>query len=272
MATLDIRICNLDRHAGNVLVSRSAPYQHPRIYYLDGETVKPMDNKSNSAPASLEESKGVLSRQHQIQSQSPPDSPSCSKYRLVPIDHGFSFPHVLSLSDATFAWLTWPQIKESIPPDVQQYIQNLNAEEDCAKIRKFVGAAIPESSLLSLKVCTKLLQYGVRKGLSLHDIGMCMTAGACNDTSIPSDMSELQYYVNNAIITVLSNDLNEKARRQCISPRRSPEEMVTSPVCHAVNDQHLAATLRINDGITLLDELYRSIEALVDTYRSERYF
>merc|ERR1711907_764397 len=81
MATLDIRICNLDRHAGNILVSRSAPYQHPRIYYLDGETVKPMDNKSNSAPASLEESKGVLSRQHQIQSQSPPDSPSCSKYR-----------------------------------------------------------------------------------------------------------------------------------------------------------------------------------------------
>lgn len=271
MATLDIRICNLDRHAGNILVSRSAPYQHPRIYYLDGETVKPTDNKSSSAPASLEQRKGVLMQQQLREPQSHLASPSTPKYRLVPIDHGFSFPHVLNLSDATFAWLHWPQVKESVPPDVQQYVQNLDVDADCAKIRKFVGAAIPESCLLSLKVCTKLLQYGIQKNLSLHDIGKCMTAGACNDARIPHDMSELQYCVNNAIITVLSNELNAKARRQCLSPRRSPDEMITLPACHAVNDQNLGAALRINNGFTLLNELYRGIEALVDTYESDRY-
>lgn len=271
MATLDIRICNLDRHAGNVLVSRSSPYQHPRIYCLDGETVKPVGNKSNSAPASLEQGKGVPSPESQQQQYSPPASPTSSKYRLVPIDHGFSFPHILNLSDATFAWLTWPQVKEPIPIDVQQYIQNLNVEDDCANIKKFVGAAIPETSLLSLKVCTKILQYGTRKGLSLYDIGMCMTAGACNDKRIPSNMSELQYCVNNAIVRVISNELTEKARRQCISPRRSPDEMITLPEFHAISDQNLSAALRVNDGDSLLDEMYRSIENLVDTYRIECY-
>lgn len=267
MATLDIRICNLDRHGGNILVSRSAPYQHPRIHYIDGETVESVDNKSISAPASLEQSKGVPMPPDYKESYSPPVSPTSSKYRLVPIDHGFSFPHVLKLSDATFAWLTWPQVKEPIPYEVQKYIQNLNVEEDCANIRKFIGAAIPETNLLSLKVCTKLLQYGTKKGMSLYDIGMCMTAGACDDIKIPKDMSKLQYYVNNAIITILSNALTEKARRHCISPRRSPDEMITPPLnFHAINDQNLGAALRVNNGESLLNEIYHNIENLVDGY------
>jgi hypothetical protein len=262
MAALDIRICNLDRHAGNILVSRSAPYQHPRVYIEKNAGSKP-----NSAPASLEIGKGFHMPKSPEQSPcSPPVSPLSSKYRLVPIDHGFSFPHVLNLSDATFAWLTWPQAKEPIPTDVQQYIQNLNAEEDCAKIRKFVGAAIPETSLLSLKICTKLLQYGVGKGLSLYDIGMCMTT----HDDIPFNMSRLQQCVNQAIIAVLLNELSEKTKKKCISSGRSRSPIL--PADHTVNDHNLGAALKVNDGITLLDEIFQSVERVVDTYKSDCHF
>ena len=38
-----------------------------------------------------------------------------------------------------------------------------------------LGAAIPETSLLTLRVCTLVLQIGVAEGLSLHDIGTAMS-------------------------------------------------------------------------------------------------
>lgn len=264
MAILDIRICNLDRHAGNILVSRSAPYQHPRFYYVDDNPVPIMKTESSSAPASLEYGSHMPLTEGDFQQQTPPSSPtSSSPYRLIPIDHGFSFPHILNLSDATFSWLYWSQVKEPITPEVKAYVENLDAEKDCAKIRKFVGAAIPETSLLSLKLCTKLLKYGVEKGLSLFEIGVLMVAGADDDDNIPSDMSKLQFYVNKAIRTVITNDLAEKARRQCMSPRRSPDLVVNFPSGCGVTDEMLSAALMIREGEALLTEFSRCIEDLV---------
>ena len=33
------------------------------------------------------------------------------KSRLVPIDHGYCLPHVLHMSETTFTWLNWSQVK-----------------------------------------------------------------------------------------------------------------------------------------------------------------
>lgn len=264
MAVLDIRICNLDRHAGNILVSRSAPYQHPRIYYMDDNSVPIMKTESSSAPASFECGSHMPVIEDAFHQQAPSSSPtSSSPYRLIPIDHGFSFPHILNLSDATFSWLYWSQVREPLTPEVKAYIENLDAEKDCAKIRKLVGTAIPETSLLSLKLCTKLLKYGVEKGLSLFEIGMLMVAGVEDDEEVPSDMSKLQFYINKAIRTVITNDLAEKARRQYVSPRRSPDLVVNFPSGCDVTDEMLSVALMINEGEALLTEFDKCIEDLV---------
>ena len=104
------------------------------------------------------------------------------------------------------------------------------------------------------------------KGLSLYDIGMCMTT----HDDIPFNMSRLQRCVNQAIIAVLLNELSEKTKKKCISSGRSRSPIL--PAVHTVNDHNLGAALKVNDGITLLDEIFQSVEIVVDTYKSDCHF
>jgi hypothetical protein len=79
-------------------------------------------------------------------------------------------PHVLHISETSFAWLHWSQVKGRVPENLRRYIAALDVDADMEKLRKTVGAAIPETSLLTLKVCTTLLQKAVAAGVTLYDI------------------------------------------------------------------------------------------------------
>ncbi|CAM9366562.1 unnamed protein product, partial [Ectocarpus fasciculatus] len=126
VALLDIRLCNLDRHPGNLLVCHS---------------------------------KAVLGG---------------GKLRLVPIDHGYCLPHVLHLSETNFCWLYWPQAAAPVSEELREYIMNLDADKDCSVVHSLVGAAISDQYMLTLRVCTMLLQKGVAGGLTLKRIGQLM--------------------------------------------------------------------------------------------------
>ena len=69
----------------------------------------------------------------------------------------------------------------------------------------FLGAAIPETSLLTLRVCTLILQIGVAEGLSLHDIGTAMSPApslhpSCSPSAQGSDLfSPLHQAVRSAV-------------------------------------------------------------------------
>ena len=106
-----------------------------------------------------------------------------SKYRLVPIDHGYCLPHILNLdnSDTHFAWLHWPVVKQPITeeayPFVWHYIRQLDFNRDMVQLHSSIGSAIPWSSLLTLYVCTMLLKVGVLEyGVSLQELGECFIA------------------------------------------------------------------------------------------------
>lgn len=199
IATMDIRLGNLDRHEGNILVCLNQPFQICKSVNSDSPS------KRNSHVSMTSESVALGNRvynhdvddlPHPLCSSAPASSPrfvkyfesECSSsaagsaksepgtsYRLVPIDHGYTLPHVLHLSDSiNLAWLGWPQMKEPIAPDIRRYIENLRVEEDVAMLKHNLGAAIPETSLLTLRVGTAFLQKGSAAGLTLFDMGEAM--------------------------------------------------------------------------------------------------
>ena len=240
IAVLDIRLCNLDRHAGNVLVAKTSPYQvrvlpSPRSSVLMPSSPRELmgcamdcnsgydddwglgldlncdrdysiptnspevarGSRATSAPAAFDASKvAVLLQEKQ---HTAPVTPATAAMRLVPIDHGYCLPHCLAMSEVNFSWLHYQQTCGTIPSDMRQYIDSLDVDADCQLLDSLLGTAIPLSSKLTLRACTYLLQVGVAHGLSLHDIGLLMTA----DAALRGD-SALQVAIKNAIQETLS--------------------------------------------------------------------
>jgi hypothetical protein len=155
IAVFDIRLCNLDRHEGNMLVCRESPYRRPDpLLQSTGDKMVIHDAKADKDRMSMDE-----------------ESPN---YRLVPIDHGYILPHVLYMGDPSLAWMNWPQSSEPISPTVQRHIESLDYARDAELLRKSVGAALPDTSLLTLQVCTSYLKKGARAGLTLRELGVGM--------------------------------------------------------------------------------------------------
>jgi hypothetical protein len=49
-------------------------------------------------------------------------NPKGTHYKLIPIDHGLSFPDNLSIADYEIVWTMWPQIKKPINEKLKEYI------------------------------------------------------------------------------------------------------------------------------------------------------
>ena len=47
-----------------------------------------------------------------------------------------------------------------VPEHIRQYVASLDYTADVELLRRTIGAAIPETSLLTLRVCTLMLQLG----------------------------------------------------------------------------------------------------------------
>jgi hypothetical protein len=154
-------------------------------------------SRATSAPAAFNGFK--LPVLHRNEQQTAPVTPTTAAMRLVPIDHGYCLPHCLAMSEVNFSWLHYQQACGAIPSNVRQYIDSLDVDADCQLLDSLLGTAIPLSSKLTLRACTYLLQAGVAKGLSLHDIGLLMTA----DAALGGD-SALQVAVKNALQETLS--------------------------------------------------------------------
>lgn len=258
IAILDLRLCNQDRHPGNLLVCEKNPYRtaglrplvvddltdsaapsysasvspacssDPFPFHLeDIESLTELVRESSSESIDLlpdpVDALPSLSKKRPSSRQSPVGSPhnprtlsrctsdvdvnaiACpfpltsplrrsvasrtttesslssadlevppGKYALAPIDHGYCLPHVLYTGEAVFAWLDWPQANEPLPADLVEYVQSLNVDEEADAIRRYIGAALPPTALLTLKVCTYLLQKGVAAGWTLSQIGHVM--------------------------------------------------------------------------------------------------
>lgn len=278
VAILDIRLCNLDRHPGNLLVCRSKTINTQEILpkhpsHLDSFTSDPLvqstfgGDVSKSCPADMGSFlnsnalpfnylKNVQEREKAATSPSPRsikdngtsprtlDAPEGGKLRLVPIDHGYCLPHVLHLSETNYAWLYWPQADAPLSENLRSYIEHLDADRDCETVRMLVGAAISEVYLLTLRICTLLLQIGVKGGLTLRAIGKLMTAiPRPRGDNTREELSPLQNAVFSAVNCVVSK--RQRASTSSFDCGTSPGRLSNSRLKHSPSESSLLDLVEI---------------------------
>jgi len=100
------------------------------------------------------------------------------EYTLTPIDHGFSLPS--TMNRAWFDWLTWPQVKKPILPEIKSYISNIDSSKDTKTLEKL---KIRPECLRTMKISTMLLKKGSQLGFTLYDIGALVSRSVLEEPS-----------------------------------------------------------------------------------------
>jgi hypothetical protein len=100
---------------------------------------------------------------------------TAERLELVPIDHGLCLPSINGLNDISVSWVNWKQAKKEVTEANKAYIQELDGRADSLLLHAALGDRIRPSCLLTLRVCTLLLQEGVRRGLTLSEIAGMMS-------------------------------------------------------------------------------------------------
>jgi hypothetical protein len=191
VGVLDLRLLNLDRHMGNMLL-QTADSRAPRA---SGSRVH---RRAESFAGTVEFADDA--QQGQQQQQLPCSADACHspgsplglrgarEIRLVPIDHGLCLPRLNQLASSgsesacdaiTLEWMQWPQARRPWLPVIRDYVAALDAEADVALLKSALPAplAMDGQTLLSLRAATALLKAAVERGLTLYDIGAIVQAG-----------------------------------------------------------------------------------------------
>lgn len=112
---------------------------------------------------------------------------SKTQHKLIPIDHGLSFPSALTeLGQASFDWLLYPAAKEPFSQKLLAEIEAIDIDKDIKRL-DWVGLSI--ESQLTVRMSTTLLKVAAREGRTLYEIG-CMVQRQ-GDRSKPSDLEIL---------------------------------------------------------------------------------
>ncbi|KAK9122607.1 hypothetical protein Sjap_012209 [Stephania japonica] len=148
---LDIRLLNLDRHAGNILVKRKNKHDN-----TDGDFVN--------------------------------ERYAIGDVELVPIDHGLCLPE--QLDDPYFEWLHWPQAALPFSESEAEYICQLDPLKDAELLRSELPS-LRESSIRVLILCTIFLKRAAAAGLRLADVGNMMTREHYGTEQSPSLLETL---------------------------------------------------------------------------------
>jgi hypothetical protein len=152
IGVLDIRIFNVDRHGGNILVQRRS--------------------SSQSSSASAAAGGGGGGR---------------SKYRLVPIDHGFSLPDSVNGLDLWFEWMTWPQSKVHFGDETTNFVASINVEHDA---RLLFALGLRPDCVRTMMLSTVLLKKAVQRKLTLREIGSMLCRRDADRPSLLEQISQ----------------------------------------------------------------------------------
>ncbi len=108
-------------------------------------------------------------------------------YELIPIDHGMSFPETLEIAWCDWCWLSWPQVKEPLDPDVYTYILGLDPKKDAALLLEKLNLR-PSCIRIFRAVCILLIE-GAKAGLTLYEIANVILR--LEDLNTPSIMEHI---------------------------------------------------------------------------------
>ncbi|ANQ07931.1 Phosphatidylinositol 3-and 4-kinase [Plasmodium coatneyi] len=174
IAILDIRVMNLDRNDGNILVSplKSLKDSCNQFLYRNNRSLGTSDED-------------VLKRIVTIDKKP-------SRYSLIPIDHGLIMPHIMDVAEIDLVWFEWPQTKVPFDDEVLEVIFTFDPDKDAEKIRNKL--LIREDCIRTMRVCTRLLQIGARMHLNLHEIAKISTRKSIDEESV------LEHLVRDSIV------------------------------------------------------------------------
>eukprot|EP01098_Paradermamoeba_levis_P006757 TRINITY_DN2810_c0_g1_i1.p1 TRINITY_DN2810_c0_g1~~TRINITY_DN2810_c0_g1_i1.p1 ORF type:complete len:380 (+),score=82.28 TRINITY_DN2810_c0_g1_i1:547-1686(+) len=131
---LDIRLLNLDRHGGNILVVRQSP--NNKLKRRSGDDFFSEDEDEDDRTS------------------------GSSNYHLVPIDHAFSLPSVLDGTDLWFEWMNWSQANQPFSEESLHFIEDIDLEEDIAKL---LSVGIRKECIRTMILTTELLKIAALK-------------------------------------------------------------------------------------------------------------
>ena len=89
---------------------------------------------------------------------------------LIPIDHGYCLRTVSDVCWFDWCWLDWPQMKLPVSAKTKEYILGLDIEADALLLKERLQ--IPERALDYFRLSCKLLQEGIRSGMTLYDVAI----------------------------------------------------------------------------------------------------
>ena len=91
-------------------------------------------------------------------------------FELVPIDHGYCLRTVADVCWFDWCWLDWPQMKRPVSQKTKDFILNLDIEADARMLKERLN--IPDRALDYFRASNKILQAGIKSGMTLYDIAI----------------------------------------------------------------------------------------------------
>lgn len=150
-----------------------------------------------------------------------PDDPDF--FELIPIDHGYCLRTVADVCWFDWCWLDWPQLKQPVSDRTREYILNLDIEEDARMLKERLQ--IPERALDYFRASSKLLQAGIRSGMTLYDIAVLCCR---NDDSgeLPSKLETLISMADDIAKSALDNGRwHHSAASRALEQQLTPETL-----------------------------------------------
>ena len=90
-------------------------------------------------------------------------------YKLIPIDHAYSFPSCLEVGDFDMCWMTWKQAEVPFTQKEKEYIENINIIEDMEKLNSYIYLR-PECWKY-FRISNTVLKVGAKYNLTPYEIG-----------------------------------------------------------------------------------------------------
>uniref|UniRef100_A0A6U5NS36 Uncharacterized protein n=1 Tax=Grammatophora oceanica TaxID=210454 RepID=A0A6U5NS36_9STRA len=147
---------------------------------------------------------------------------------LVPIDHGFCLRAKCDVAWYDWCWLDWPQLKQPLSKRSRKYVLNLDIDKDARMLKERLN--ISEEALGYFRASSKLLQEGVKAGLSLYEIAsMC-----CRNDNMGEHPSKLEQLT--AMAQELATSAVENGRWHHSAASRALVDQLTPT---AVDDRRL---------------------------------
>ena len=229
---LDLRLCNTDRHAGNILVRRPRGPGEERLRGASG------GGDGGPGRPSAEGGGGGGSGCGGAGPVAPAVTGTAAPMDLVPIDHGFCLPE--ALEPLLLDWLFWAQAAAPFDAEARAYIAALDAAADVALLRRELPS-MHVGCLRVLTIGTTLLQRCAAAGLTLSEIGMVASRQSIGIDEEPSELERLCWAAR-AVALAVKHEEEEEAEAEAEATPAAPTAPInttTPTLARAATDNQL---------------------------------